>query len=227
VSRAAVARLAFAVVAAAPLVGAGQAMAHESCLTASTAFTVLDFSSRSLEPEVWVLDRFRTRVQKCHDERLRTQIMEGSSPDQLLNQRIVMAVIEEGDELRYYVIASGVSSFKPPSESRCAERPARRDRWKALLGAAIALYEARPLLGNPCSDPRGALGTLKRAQAGLSLSARDEGEKKLYQRLDAQGRAIVGGATDHSCGPGVVARQLLEQQWRNTAAAESHPAPSI
>lgn len=210
-----------------------EARADEPCVGNTTAFTVLDFSSRSLESEVWIFGQLRTRVQKCQDRDLARQIRDGRDLDQLLNRRIVMALIEVGDQIRYYILPSGVS-LQPPTENRCTERvpqvpgshlvhagvmspPAAApasprgstERWKALLGAAIALFEERRLLGNPCAgDPQAAVRLINQARASLTETNSDPGEKTLQTRLDP--RELVNRATAGGCGPRELNRRVLE-----------------
>jgi len=223
----------------------GEARAEDPCAGTSNAFTVLNFSSRTLEAESWVFGEMPSRIQKCQDRDLAKQIRDGRDLDQLLNRKIVLALIEVGDEIRYYIIPTGLS-LQPPAENRCLDRSASAptpphprmvraaakpdpatvspsvspplaasERWKALLGAAIALYEERRFIANPCAgDPQAAVRLINQARASLLETAADPGERTLHERLNP--RDLVNRATAGGCGPRDLNRRLLDDLHATT-----------
>jgi hypothetical protein len=184
---------------------AGRARADD-CLKPEGTFVVLSFVAESDDARVIEKviqdDRRGWVVRRCDDQKLLLKIKRGDKEQlaQLLARKIILAVSEEGTNVRHHIVSylhGRVSANRevppPPSVGMCHggafEDGCRqyRERVHGILAAAVGLYQLSVL---ECGGLADANRSLNEALTGGGLSKIDDPRGELLAYLREQSDEI-------------------------------------
>ena len=208
---------------------AATAAPEDDCTPYDEGYTVLNFVADSYEDVGrWVIEKCAeqtvneglpgVRVRSCRNPRVLQAINERTraSRSRLIEQRIIMAVVGVGTRLEHVVIPYelDIPSARPLVVPMCTGGDQLQTvgkqyeaRLAVFLTSAVAFYEVRKFEQDPCHAPREVNAVLEKALA--QLSATDEQEMKVRQRLAQKQAAIQATVSKQGCGPSALNQRIL------------------